>query len=262
MERIKRIFVAETDSTNRWLGNYRGEEGSVMTVVCADYQTAGRGQGTNQWESERGKNLLASMLIHPKGVPVARQFVLLEAAALAIMKALAHYADGFCIKWPNDIYYHDRKISGTLSECAVGSEGIKRCIIGTGINVNQTEFVSDAPNPVSLRQIFGKETSVSFQTLYRLLYMYQDIDANWLVMGEGSMYKADHIAPRIYNQHNEVHSNTAGGDINVGPDTIVTKKTVDSLESTIAAQKKRIHELEAINTTLQNVINSTFAPRI
>ena len=112
------------------------------------------------------------------------------------------------------------------------------------------------------RQIFGKETSVSFQTLYRLLYMYQDIDANWLVMGEGSMYKADHIAPRIYNQHNEVHSNTAGGDINVGPDTIVTKKTVDSLESTIAAQKKRIHELEAINTTLQNVINSTFAPRI
>lgn len=112
------------------------------------------------------------------------------------------------------------------------------------------------------RQIFGKETSVSFQTLYRLLYMYQDIDANWLVMGEGSMYKADHIAPRIYNQHNEVHSNTAGGDINVGPDTIVTKKTVDSLEATIAAQKKRIHELEAINTTLQNVINSTFAPRI
>ena len=112
------------------------------------------------------------------------------------------------------------------------------------------------------RQIFGKETSISFQTLYRLLYMYHDIDANWLIMGEGSMYKADHIAPRIYNQHNEVHSNTAGGDINVGPDTIVTKKTVDSLESTIAAQKKRIQELEAINTTLQNVINSTFAPRI
>lgn len=112
------------------------------------------------------------------------------------------------------------------------------------------------------RQIFGKETSISFQTLYRLLYMYQDIDANWLVMGEGSMYKADHIAPRIYNQHNEVHSNTAGGDINVGPDTIVTKKTVDSLEATIAAQKKRIQELETINTTLQNVINSTFAPRI
>lgn len=112
------------------------------------------------------------------------------------------------------------------------------------------------------RQIFGKETSISFQTLYRLLYMYQDIDANWLVMGEGSMYKADHIAPRIYSQHNEVHSNTAGGDINVGPDTIVTKKTVDSLEATIAAQKKRIQELETINTTLQNVINSTFAPRI
>lgn len=112
------------------------------------------------------------------------------------------------------------------------------------------------------RQIFGKETNISFQTLYRLLYMYQDIDANWLVMGEGSMYKADHIAPRIYNQHNEVHSNTAGGDINVGPDTIVTKKTVDSLEATIAEQKKRIQELEAINTTLQNVINSTFAPRI
>lgn len=181
MERIKRIFVAETDSTNRWLGNYRGEEGSVMTVVCANYQTAGRGQGTNKWESERGKNLLASMLIHPKGVPVARQFVLLEAAALAIMKALAHYADGFCIKWPNDIYYHGRKISGTLSECAVGSEGIKRCIIGTGINLNQMEFVSDAPNPVSLRQIFGKDIDREEVLGSVLMYMERYLE----IVGEG-----------------------------------------------------------------------------
>lgn len=157
-EHIKLIHIGETVSTNEWLRDYQGGKGSLMTVVSADYQTSGRGQGTNSWESESGNNLLVSFLIHPDNVPVARQFVLLEAAALAVASTLSLYADSFCIKWPNDIYYKDSKISGTLSECNISCKGITQCIIGIGININQQIFTSDAPNPISLAQILGAES--------------------------------------------------------------------------------------------------------
>ncbi len=160
MDDIKVIDLDETDSTNSFLREYRGDEGRRMTVAVAKYQTSGRGQGTNSWESERGKNLTFSVKTRPKGVPANRQFVLLEAMALAVRDVLSAYADCITIKWPNDIYWRDRKISGTLSECGVGKGMVNGCIIGTGININQTVFTSDAPNPVSLRQITGRETSV------------------------------------------------------------------------------------------------------
>lgn len=130
-----------------------------MTVVMADFQTAGRGQGANRWESERGKNLLCSIRITPESLPANRQYVILQAAALAVREALAVYADGMTIKWPNDIYFLDRKISGTLSECVVSNGIVKKCIIGIGVNVNQETFTGDAPNPVSLWQITGCHVS-------------------------------------------------------------------------------------------------------
>lgn len=158
MELIKWIHLPETDSTNTFLHNYQGEEGALMTVASTDFQTAGRGQGTNRWESERGKNLTFSIKTHPKDVPIRRQFIMLEAGSLALKDILDRITSGITIKWPNDIYWHDRKISGTLSECAVSGTHIKSCIFGTGLNVNQQVFVSDAPNPVSLFQITGHTT--------------------------------------------------------------------------------------------------------
>ncbi len=160
MDDIKLIRLDETDSTNRFLREYKGEEGLRMTVAVAAFQTNGRGQGTNSWESERGQNLTFSVKTKPKGVPANRQFVMLEAMALAIRDVLSAYVGGITIKWPNDIYWLDSKISGTLSECGVSKGLVKGCIIGTGININQTEFTSDAPNPVSLRQITGYETRI------------------------------------------------------------------------------------------------------
>lgn len=157
MTDIKTIHIDETDSTNHYLRRYQGEEGRALTVVWADFQTAGRGQGTNSWESERGKNLTFSVKAHPKNVPAARQYVMLEAGALSVMEALGEYAGGMAIKWPNDVYWNDRKISGTLSECSVHGSYVKNCILGIGINVNQRTFVGDAPNPVSLSQIVGRE---------------------------------------------------------------------------------------------------------
>ena len=159
-EKIKTINVEETASTIDLLRQYEGDEGEQMTVVTAGYQTAGRGQGGNSWESERNKNLLLGIKLRPKELPATRQYALTEACALAVRDAVAHYTGNASVKWPNDVYVGDRKISGTLSECTISGTTIKNCILGTGINVNQKRFTSDAPNPVSLCQITGMETDL------------------------------------------------------------------------------------------------------
>ena len=150
----KIIHIAETNSTNNWLKEH-GEDG---LVVVADYQTAGRGCGTNKWESERGKNLLFSMLVHPHDIPAVRQFHISMAISLAICESLEQYIGDLSIKWPNDIYWRNGKIAGILIENTLKGTVIKNSIIGVGLNVNQREFRSDAPNPVSLWQVSGQET--------------------------------------------------------------------------------------------------------
>lgn len=154
---IKKIKLQETESTNLFLKNYVPTNAEEMVVAIADYQSAGRGQGDHTWESEPGKNLLFSILTHPHWIPVGKQFMLSMAGALALKDALDSYTEGITLKWPNDVYWNDRKISGTLIETTVSSKGIKRCIFGIGLNVNQNVFYSDAPNPVSLCQILGYE---------------------------------------------------------------------------------------------------------
>ena len=153
----KIIRLKEIDSTNRFLRELKDEQEDEMVVAVADFQTAGKGQGSHTWESEAGKNLLFSIKVNPRWVPVRQQFLLSMAGAIAIKEALETYVDGITLKWPNDVYWNDKKISGTLKETSIDSKGIKTCIFGIGINVNQEAFHSDAPNPVSLRQILGHE---------------------------------------------------------------------------------------------------------
>lgn len=153
----KIIRLKEIDSTNRFLRELKDEQEDEMVVAVADFQTAGKGQGSHTWESEAGKNLLFSIKVHPRWVPVRQQFLLSMAGAIAIKEALETYVDGITLKWPNDVYWNDKKISGTLIVTSIDSKGIKTCIFGIGINVNQEAFHSDAPNPVSLRQILGHE---------------------------------------------------------------------------------------------------------
>lgn len=180
------IHLKEIDSTNRFLKernegqDYKrltpeevmASPEENMTIAVADFQTAGKGQGTHVWESEAGKNLLFSIEVHPAWVPVSRQFLLSEIGALAIKEALDSYADCFSLKWPNDVYWNDKKISGTLIETSIDSHGIKRCIFGVGINVNQLHFFSDAPNPVSLAQIVGHEVDRE-ELLHKVLDVFE-----------------------------------------------------------------------------------------
>jgi BirA family biotin operon repressor/biotin-[acetyl-CoA-carboxylase] ligase len=156
---MKIVYISETDSTNSWLSEHGGEDD---VAVWTGYQTAGRGAGTNRWESEAHKNLLFSVLVHPVGVPASRQFLLTEAMALSVKRTFDGYGlvPQLSIKWPNDIYWRDSKLAGTLSTCTLKGSHIRSCIIGTGVNINQQVFGSDLPNPVSLMQITGREHDV------------------------------------------------------------------------------------------------------
>lgn len=164
------MHIDETDSTNRWLREQGGEEN---VVVWADYQTAGRGCGTNHWESERGKNLTFSMLLHPHDVPAQKQFRISRAISLALCKALGQHIGDLSIKWPNDIYWRDGKIGGILIEVSLLGNKVKDCIIGIGLNINQRVFRSDAPNPVSMWQICEQETDCE-QLLQEILQAFQE----------------------------------------------------------------------------------------
>ena len=176
----KIVHIDETDSTNRWLKSHQLiAKSQEPMVVWTDYQTAGKGQGTNSWESERGKNLLFSIFYHPEGIPANRQFVISMAISLAIADALGEQIGDVSIKWPNDIYWRNGKIGGILIENRLSGQIIRDSIIGVGINVNQQHFHSDAPNPVSLWQIHGQETdreALLHEILDRFsLYIHQDI---------------------------------------------------------------------------------------
>lgn len=149
------VHIDETDSTNQWMKHHLSD---TDFCVVADYQTAGRGCGSNTWESERGQNLLFSVLLHPLSVPASKQFHISMAVSVAISEALEQYIGDVSIKWPNDIYWRNGKICGILIEQTLKGTAIRECIVGVGLNVNQRAFHSSAPNPVSLWQISGQPT--------------------------------------------------------------------------------------------------------
>lgn len=176
---IQFIHLEETHSTNSFLAQWCNthETTEELTTVYADFQTNGRGQRGNGWESEAGSNLLFSYVLYPTFLEVSNQFFLSQIHALALQETLAGYThdNAVTIKWPNDIYWHNCKLCGTLIENDWQGMHISRAITGTGINVNQETFFSDAPNPISLYQITGKKHplhSILHEVMQRTAHYY------------------------------------------------------------------------------------------
>ena len=149
------IRLDDVDSTNTYLSNYK-EQLPQGSIVIANYQHVGRGQGTNKWESEKGKNLTFSYVLYPNTIKAVSQFYISKIIALSVADFLSLYVNKISIKWPNDIYYENKKIAGILIEHSITQDFIKQTIAGIGININQKEFTSAAINPVSLSQITGE----------------------------------------------------------------------------------------------------------
>ena len=149
------MYIKATNSTNSLMKEMlaKGEWPEGERFLYTGYQTAGRGQTGNSWESEADKNLLCSILLPPN----KNLYFLNIAVGVAIIRLIS---EPLTIKWPNDIYWRDKKLAGILVENAIIGNEVKYSIAGIGLNLNQTMFVSDAPNPVSLKQITGKEYDI------------------------------------------------------------------------------------------------------
>jgi len=155
------IELQETTSTNIFafelIKEKNIEEGTVISAIS---QHSGKGTGSNKWESEAGKNLTVSIILKPEFLPLGKQFMLNIITSLAVhdmvLRIIQSKAD-VKIKWPNDIYVGNKKIAGILIENTIFGNALKYCILGIGININQEIFISNAPNPVSLKNILNKE---------------------------------------------------------------------------------------------------------
>lgn len=154
------IHIEQIDSTNNELRRLISHEPiDTFTMLTAEYQTSGRGQVGNTWESEKGKNLLMSILMRPKQLDVRQQYMLSMSLSVAVVRALRPIVNNVEIKWPNDIYVDNKKLGGILIENMLKGIFIDYSIMGLGLNINQTKFISDAPNPVSIKNITNTDYS-------------------------------------------------------------------------------------------------------
>ena len=157
--------LIETTSTNVWLTaevremRANGEPVPDLYAVYADFQTAGRGAGTNRWHSTRGLNILASICFDT-GLAAADQFVFNLWFATATRRFLAQYVPDVLIKWPNDMYVRDRKLAGDLTEHSVSGGRLDFTVAGIGIDVNEERFPESIPNPTSLFLETGRHYDV------------------------------------------------------------------------------------------------------
>jgi BirA family biotin operon repressor/biotin-[acetyl-CoA-carboxylase] ligase len=178
----------QLDSTNAHLLRMQPLCDIRNWVVSADAQTAGKGMGSNGWESETGKNLTFSLAVDMSFLPAERQFLLSEAVALGIIEVLDKLLEGIDtlasssmsyqaqrasvsmddearydmpsrlqIKWPNDLYYDSHKLAGILINSTIKANMMDLSIIGIGLNVNQIQFQGWPTHPISLKQITGRD---------------------------------------------------------------------------------------------------------
>lgn len=170
-------YKATTTSTN---DDAHDSRYGHLDVVWAEHQTLGRGQRGHAWHSTEGDNLTFSVVLTPTFLPIVEQFLLSEVVALALVATLAEYDIACRIKWTNDIYAGDRKITGVLIEHSLAGDTLARTIVGIGLNVNQTTFPDDLPNPTSMAVERGtvfnrKEVLVRF--LENLACLYARLEA-------------------------------------------------------------------------------------
>ena len=181
-----------------------------MSVIAARCQTAGRGQRGNRWLSRAGDNLTFSVVMRfgepPLGhLEASRQFAVSEAAALAVTGFLSLHGIGAMIKWPNDVYVGDRKICGILIEHKIRGAEVSASIVGTGLNLNQTEFSPDIPNPVSMKMLTG-ESLVPEDALEEFAGIFSSL-AEMTCSEEGREHLRSRYLSALYRK-DELHSYT------------------------------------------------------
>jgi BirA family biotin operon repressor/biotin-[acetyl-CoA-carboxylase] ligase len=151
------IELLSVDSTNNYaLLKVQAGLAEHGAVYFANEQTSGRGQRGKIWTGTPGENIIMSVVLEPVKINVKNQFLLSMAVALGCHSFLRQWApNDLRIKWPNDIYWKEKKLGGILIENKVKGNNLVFSVAGIGININQDHFESWIPNPVSLTEISG-----------------------------------------------------------------------------------------------------------
>ena len=193
------IHFKEIESTNLLaLSMMKENKRSLPFVITTDFQTSGKSQGSNKWDSENGKNVLMSVAINTD-IKIENQFILNVISSLSVLDLLEDLnLENLSVKWPNDILVGKRKISGVLIQNKLLSDTIKSAVIGVGLNINQSNFTTFKREATSVNNENITNLSISEisdRLLYFLEFRFSKSDnENWKDYSK-KLYLKDKVAP-------------------------------------------------------------------
>ncbi|QQL49284.1 biotin--[acetyl-CoA-carboxylase] ligase [Mucilaginibacter ginkgonis] len=237
------VILKEVDSTNTFLKNMASNSKPVPegTVIMAEHQFAGRGQQQNGWFTEAGKNLSFSILLKPTFLQADEQFALTQVVSLGVVKALQNVAgNDIKIKWPNDIYYGDKKLGGILIENSLQGTKINYSVVGIGLNINQETFPPHLPGAISLYKILHRD--------YDLKALLSDIcshiEGYYLQLKSGKLARInEQYLSNLYRINKEMMFRSAGEVFN-GIITGVTARGLLKIDADNEPKEYNLKEIE------------------
>lgn len=190
------LHLERVGSTNAYLQEMPEQE-RISCVVFADEQLAGKGMGTNSWESSPGMNLTFSMGVDMSFLKAADQFLLSQAVPLGMLDVLDTMLPvRVFVKWPNDIVVDGKKLAGVLINSTIRGQMMGVSVVGIGLNVNQMQFQDWPTHPVSLKMILGSE--VELKPLLEKLVEAVEQRVQWLHTDEGIVKIREDYLNRLY----------------------------------------------------------------
>ena len=193
MENI--IWYNELDSTNNEARRVLDALDN-LSVIAAVGQSAGRGQGDHTWFASPGKNITATIVLKPENLSAGDYLFVTRVTTLALLSYLREHGVQARIKWPNDIWVEDRKICGILIENIIDGNRMKACLIGIGLNINEEGWPENLPNPVSLKELTGKEYDVRHEL--QLLVGQISRHSEMLLSSDGRNYLEQEFARYVF----------------------------------------------------------------
>ena len=241
MTSFKYLHLEKVGSTNAYLQEMPEQE-RISCVVYADEQTAGKGMGTNRWESGLGMNLTFSMGMDLSFLKAADQFLVSQAVPRGLLEVLdATLPVKASLKWPNDLVVEGRKLAGILINSTIHGLNMGTSVIGIGLNVNQIRFQDWPTHPVSLKMVLGHDVE-----LEPLLHQLVEAVDRWVQMlrtPEGVAKVKEDYLKRLYRYHEWADYVVAGQPVRrfvTGIDSFGRLETIDESGSRFVYDIKEI----------------------
>lgn len=198
------FHLDEVESTNLYANELIAKsKPSEGTVISTFNQWGGRGQIGSKWLSEPYRNITISLILYPTFLPIRQQFLLNQAVSLAVTDLIKQYSDKpIQVKWPNDVYLDGKKLVGILIQGTIAKTSFQSAVIGVGINVNQTDFPAELPNPTSLKLVEKQDFDLE-ELIPNLCHC---LEIRYLQLRQGKLAQIQETYLELLYQMEEVHT--------------------------------------------------------